>query len=75
MEKFTELDGLVAPLDRANVDTDAIMPSQFLKSVKRTGFGANLFDGWRFRERGEPGRNNSGRTPDRRFRLEYSAIS
>jgi 3-isopropylmalate/(R)-2-methylmalate dehydratase small subunit len=62
MEKFTELVGLVAPLDRANVDTDAIIPSQFLKSVKRTGFGANLFDGWRYRERGEPGRNNSGRT-------------
>ena len=69
MEKFTELDGLVAPLDRANVDTDAIMPSQFLKSVKRTGFGANLFDGWRFRERGEPGRDNSGRTPIEDFVL------
>ncbi len=63
MEKFTELDGLVAPLDRANVDTDAIIPSQFLKSIKRSGFGANLFDGWRFHERGEPGRDNSGRTP------------
>lgn len=69
MEKFTELDGLVAPLDRANVDTDAIMPSQFLKSVKRTGFAANLFDGWRFRERGEPGRDNSGRTPIEDFVL------
>ena len=63
MDKFTEFDGLVAPLDRANVDTDAIIPSQFLKSVKRTGFGANLFDGWRYRERGEPGRDNSRRTP------------
>lgn len=69
MEKFTELDGLVAPLDRANVDTDAIMPSQFLKSVKHTGFGQNLFDGWRFRERGEPGRDNSGRTPIEDFVL------
>jgi 3-isopropylmalate/(R)-2-methylmalate dehydratase small subunit len=61
MEKFIALDGLVAPLDRANVDTDAIIPSQFLKSVKRTGFGANLFDGWRYPDRGEPGRDNSGR--------------
>lgn len=71
MEKFTELDGLVAPLDRANVDTDAIIPSQFLKSVKRTGFGANLFDSWRFRERGEPGRDNSGRTPIGDFVLNF----
>ena len=63
MEKFTEVNGVVAPLDRANVDTDAIIPSQFLKSIKRTGFGANLFDGWRYRERGEPGQANSGRTP------------
>jgi len=48
MEKFTILDGVVAPLDRPNVDTDAIIPKQFLKSIKRTGFGPNLFDEWRY---------------------------
>jgi 3-isopropylmalate/(R)-2-methylmalate dehydratase small subunit len=63
MEKFTQIDGLVAPLNRPNVDTDQIIPSQYLKSIKRTGFGVNLFDAWRFRERGEPGRDNSWRTP------------
>lgn len=47
MQPFTELTGLVAPLDRANVDTDAIIPKQFLKSIRRTGFGPNLFDEWR----------------------------
>ena len=61
MEKFTRLKGLVAPLDRANVDTDAIIPKQFLKSIKRTGFGPNLFDAWRYLDRGEPGRDNSSR--------------
>jgi 3-isopropylmalate/(R)-2-methylmalate dehydratase small subunit len=61
MEKFTLLDGLVAPLDRANVDTDAIIPKQFLKSIKRTGFGPNLFDEWRYLDQGEPGKDNSGR--------------
>ncbi len=61
MEKFTGLQGLVAPLDRANVDTDAIIPKQFLKSIKRTGFGPNLFDAWRYLDRGEPGRDNSSR--------------
>jgi 3-isopropylmalate/(R)-2-methylmalate dehydratase small subunit len=55
MEKFVKLDGLVAPLDRANVDTDAIIPKQFLKSIHRTGFGPNLFDEWRYLDRGEPG--------------------
>ena len=59
MEKFTLLDGLVAPLDRANVDTDAIIPKQFLKSIQRTGFGPNLFDEWRYLDHGEPGMNNS----------------
>ena len=61
MNKFIVLDGLVAPLDRANVDTDAIIPKQFLKSIKRTGFGPNLFDEWRYLDHGEPGRDNSRR--------------
>jgi 3-isopropylmalate/(R)-2-methylmalate dehydratase small subunit len=61
MRKFTRLEGLVAPLDRANVDTDAIIPKQFLKSIKRSGFGVNLFDAWRYKDRGEPGVNNAGR--------------
>ncbi len=61
MQKFTQLDGLVAPLDRANVDTDAIIPKQFLKSIKRSGFGPNLFDEWRYLDRGEPGMDNSQR--------------
>src|SRR5574340_1760503 len=55
MDKFTRLVGLVAPLARANVDTDSIIPKQFLKSIKRSGFGPNLFDGWRYLDRGEPG--------------------
>jgi 3-isopropylmalate/(R)-2-methylmalate dehydratase small subunit len=61
MKKFTLLDGLVALLDRANVDTDAIIPKQFLKSIKRTGFGPNLFDEWRYLDHGEPGADNSKR--------------
>jgi 3-isopropylmalate/(R)-2-methylmalate dehydratase small subunit len=55
MQPFRTLTGLVAPLDRANVDTDAIIPKQFLKSIARTGFGANLFDAWRYLDQGEPG--------------------
>lgn len=61
MEKFTLLDGLVAPLDRPNVDTDAIIPKQYLKSVKRSGFGPNLFDDWRYLEPGEPGQDHNKR--------------
>jgi 3-isopropylmalate/(R)-2-methylmalate dehydratase small subunit len=61
MEKFNVHEGLVAPMDRANVDTDAIIPKQFLKSIQRTGFGPNLFDEWRYLDRGEPGRDNSNR--------------
>ncbi|MQQ99386.1 3-isopropylmalate dehydratase small subunit [Glaciimonas soli] len=61
MNKFTVLDGLVAPLDRANVDTDAIIPKQFLKSIKRTGFGPNLFDEWRYLNHGAPGMDNTHR--------------
>ncbi len=61
MEKFVRKEGLVAPLDRANVDTDAIIPKQFLKSIRRTGFGPNLFDEWRYLDRGEPDADNAGR--------------
>ena len=61
MDKFTVHQGLVAPLDRANVDTDAIIPKQFLKSIRRTGFGPNLFDEWRYLDHGEPGQDCSGR--------------
>jgi 3-isopropylmalate/(R)-2-methylmalate dehydratase small subunit len=61
MQKFETFSGVVCPLDRANVDTDAIIPKQFLKSIKRTGFGPNLFDDWRYLDRGEPGVDNSGR--------------
>ena len=61
MNPFTQLDGLVAPLDRANVDTDAIIPKQFLKSIKRSGFGPNAFDEWRYLDVGQPGQDNSQR--------------
>ncbi|QET01040.1 MULTISPECIES: 3-isopropylmalate dehydratase small subunit [Cupriavidus] len=61
MEKFTVHSGLVAPLDRENVDTDAIIPKQFLKSIKRTGFGPNLFDEWRYLDVGQPGQDNTNR--------------
>ncbi len=61
MEPFRSLTGLVAPLDRANVDTDAIIPKQFLKSIKRSGFGVNLFDAWRYLDQGEPGMDNATR--------------
>jgi 3-isopropylmalate/(R)-2-methylmalate dehydratase small subunit len=61
MEAFTTLTGLVAPLDRANVDTDAIIPKQFLKSIHRTGFGPNLFDEQRYLDHGEPGQDCSNR--------------
>ena len=61
MEAFTVHPGLVAPLDRANVDTDAIIPKQFLKSIRRTGFGPNLFDEWRYLDHGEPGMDHAMR--------------
>ena len=66
MKPFNLLHGLVAPLDRANVDTDAIIPKQFLKSIKRSGFGPNLFDEWRYLDRGEPGMEctNRPKNPD-----------
>ncbi len=61
MKPISIIDGLVAPLNRANVDTDAIIPKQFLKSIKRSGFGPNLFDAWRYLDAGEPGIDNSRR--------------
>jgi len=61
MEKFTTMTGLVAPLDRPNIDTDAIIPKQFLKSIKRTGFGPYLFDEWRYLDHGEPDMDCSNR--------------
>ena len=61
MKSFTKLNGLVAPMDRANVDTDLIIPKQFLKSIKRSGFGPNLFDAVRYMDEGEPGQDNSKR--------------
>ena len=69
MDKFTIYEGLVAPLDRANVDTDAIIPKQFLKSIHRTGFGPNLFDEWRYLDHGEPGMDNSKRPLNPEFVL------
>jgi 3-isopropylmalate/(R)-2-methylmalate dehydratase small subunit len=69
MEKFTVHTGLVAPLDRENVDTDAIIPKQFLKSIKRTGFGPHLFDAWRYLDVGEPGMDQSKRKPNPDFVL------
>jgi 3-isopropylmalate/(R)-2-methylmalate dehydratase small subunit len=69
VEKFTVLTGLVAPLDRANVDTDVIIPKQFLKSIKRTGFGPNLFDAWRYTDTGQPGMDNAKRPLNQDFVL------
>jgi 3-isopropylmalate/(R)-2-methylmalate dehydratase small subunit len=69
MQPFRVHTGLVAPLDRANVDTDAIIPKQFLKSIKRSGFGPNLFDAWRHLDHGEPGKDNSARPLNRDFVL------
>ena len=69
MKAFTQHQGLVAPLDRANVDTDQIIPKQFLKSIKRTGFGENLFDEWRYLDEGQPGQDNSKRPVNTEFVL------
>jgi 3-isopropylmalate/(R)-2-methylmalate dehydratase small subunit len=69
MEKFTVMTGIVAPLDRANVDTDAIIPKQFLKSINRSGFGPNLFDAWRYHDIGEPGKDPATRVPNPEFVL------
>jgi 3-isopropylmalate/(R)-2-methylmalate dehydratase small subunit len=69
MHPFTVHTGLVAPMDRANVDTDAIIPKQFLKSIKRTGFGPNLFDEWRYLDKGEPGMDHAARPRNPQFVL------
>ncbi|HPB91341.1 MAG TPA: 3-isopropylmalate dehydratase small subunit [Rugosibacter sp.] len=69
MEKFTTHTGLVVPLDRSNVDTDAIIPKQFLKSIKRAGFGPNAFDEWRYLDHGEPGMDNGKRIKNPDFVL------
>jgi len=69
MQKFTTHKGLVAPMDRENVDTDAIIPKQFLKSIKKTGFGINLFDEWRYLDHGEPGQDPASRKPNPDFVL------
>ena len=69
MQPFRTLTGLVAPLDRANVDTDSIIPKQFLKSIARSGFGPNLFDAWRYLDRGEPGADPAKRAPNPDFVL------
>ena len=69
MQKFTVHKGLVAPMDRENVDTDAIIPKQFLKSIRKTGFGQNLFDAWRYLDPGEPGKDPASRKPNPDFVL------
>ncbi|MES9941038.1 MAG: 3-isopropylmalate dehydratase small subunit [Candidatus Thiodiazotropha sp. 6PLUC2] len=72
MDKFEIFTGIVCPLDRSNVDTDAIIPKQFLKSIKRSGFGPNLFDEWRYLDQGEPGMDNSNRPLNPDFVLNDS---
>lgn len=71
MQAFTQHTGLVCPLDRANVDTDQIIPKQFLKSIKRTGFGPNLFDEWRYLDVGQPNQDNSQRPINTEFVLNF----
>ncbi|MCP1660416.1 3-isopropylmalate dehydratase small subunit [Neisseria perflava] len=71
MKSFTKITALVAPLDRSNVDTDAIIPKQFLKSIKRSGFGPNAFDEWRYLDHGEPGMDNSKRPLNPEFPLNF----
>lgn len=72
MQKFTLLKGLVAPMDRENVDTDAIIPKQFLKSIRKTGFGQNLFDEWRYLDAGFPGQDPTTRKPNPDFVLNQA---
>lgn len=72
MQKFTLLKGLVAPMDRENVDTDAIIPKQFLKSIRKTGFGQNLFDEWRYLDAGFPGQDPNSRKPNPDFVLNQA---
>lgn len=78
MQKFNVHKGLVAPMDRENVDTDAIIPKQFLKSIRKTGFGPNLFDEWRYLDKGEPGQDPATRRPNPDFVLNqprYQGVS
>ena len=78
MQKFIVHTGLVAPMDRENVDTDAIIPKQFLKSIRKTGFGPNLFDAWRYLDPGEPGQDPASRKPNPDFvlnQLRYKGAS
>ncbi|HOZ65327.1 MAG TPA: 3-isopropylmalate dehydratase small subunit [Burkholderiaceae bacterium] len=72
MQKFTVHKGLVAPMDRENVDTDAIIPKQFLKSIRKTGFGENLFDAWRYLDAGYPGQDPTSRRPNPDFVLNQT---
>ena len=72
MQKFNVHKGLVAPMDRANVDTDAIIPKQFLKSIRRTGFGQNLFDAWRYMDEGQPGQDCGKRPLNKDFVLNQA---
>ena len=71
MEAFTRVEGVVCPLDRGDVDTDQIIPKQFLKSIHRSGFGPNLFDAWRYLDRGEPGQDPAARRPNPDFVLNH----
>ena len=75
MKKFTSINSIAMPLDRANIDTDAIIPKQFLKSIKRSGFGPNLFDEWRYLDHGEPGMDNSIRPVTPEFVLNNPTYS
>ena len=75
MKKFTSISSIAMPLDRANIDTDAIIPKQFLKSIKRSGFGPNLFDEWRYLDHGEPGMDNSIRPINPEFVLNNPTYS
>jgi 3-isopropylmalate/(R)-2-methylmalate dehydratase small subunit len=72
MQKFTNFSGLVAGIDRPNIDTDAIIPKQYLKSIKRSGFGVNLFDDWRYLDPGQPGKSNADRRVNPDFILNKS---
>lgn len=72
MQPLVTITGIVAPLDRANVDTDAIIPKQYLKSIRKFGFGENLFDAWRYLDSGEPGQSNAGRPLNPDFVLNQS---
>lgn len=75
MKKFSPINSIAMPLDRANIDTDAIIPKQFLKSIKRSGFGPNLFDEWRYLDHGEPGMDNSIRPINPDFVLNNPTYS